>query len=441
MSRRILITNNTLSGRAGTELYVRDVASELLARGHQVVAYSSILGEVAEEIRAATIPVVDRLDAVSVPPHVIHGHHHLETMTALLHYPEVPAIYFCHGWLPTEEMPPKFPRILRYVAVDRTCRDRLIDENGIPPERVHLLLNFVDLKRFKPRGPLPEKPARALVLSNSATESSSLPAIREACARFDISLDAVGQAVRNATRCPESLLPHYDLVFAKGRAALEALAVGAAVIPCDTVGVGPMVTPHNMEMLRQLNFGIRALRNRIDVETIAAEFALYNATQAAEVSDWVRRNAGLNGAVDQLIELYEAVIEEHRQSATVNAAQEMQAASAYLRHWVPNLTLQRQANLQHELLSRDYQSLRQAYEATRTERRQLQESSEQLFREIDALKAVTAQLEAERNRARLDLAEARSSSTMRLRNRLVDLPLIGSWMKALGRLAAARLCK
>src|SRR2546430_4332475 len=32
---------------------------------------------------------------------------------------------FCHGWLPWEETPPHFPRILRYVAVDHTCRDRL----------------------------------------------------------------------------------------------------------------------------------------------------------------------------------------------------------------------------------------------------------------------------------------------------------------------------
>ncbi len=441
MPRRILITNNTLAGRAGTELYVRDVASELLARGHQVVAYTSLLGEVADEIRAATIPVVDRLDALSVPPEVIHGHHHLETMTAVLRYPEVPAVYFCHGWLPIEEMPPKFPRILRYVAVDQTCRDRLIDENGIPPERVRLLLNFVDLKRFKPRGPLPEKPARALVLSNNATESGNLPAIRDACARFDISVDAVGQAVGNSTRCPESLLPHYDLVFAKGRAALEALAVGAAVIVCDTIGAGHMVTPRNMEALRQLNFGVRVLRNRIDVETIGAEIARYDASQAAEVSRWVRRNAGMDDAVDQLIKLYEEVIEEHRQTATVNAAQEMQAASAYLRHWVPNLTRQRQANLQHELLARDYQSLREAHEATGAEVRQLKESSEQLSREIDALKAVTAQLEAERNTARLALAEAFSSSTMRFRDWLVGLPLIGPRMKSLARLTAARLGK
>ena len=65
-------------------------------------------------------------------PDVIHGHHHMETMTALLHFPGVPAIQFCHSWTLWEEMPAKFPRILRYVPVDHTCRDRLILQHGIP---------------------------------------------------------------------------------------------------------------------------------------------------------------------------------------------------------------------------------------------------------------------------------------------------------------------
>jgi hypothetical protein len=38
---RVLITNNTLAGRAGTELYVRDTALELLKRGHSPIAYST----------------------------------------------------------------------------------------------------------------------------------------------------------------------------------------------------------------------------------------------------------------------------------------------------------------------------------------------------------------------------------------------------------------
>src|SRR5436190_15531638 len=152
---RVLITNLGLVGRTGTEMYVRDLATALLARGHTPIAYSATLGELAEEMRWKTIPVVDNLDAVSVRPDIIHGHHNNETMTALLHFPGVPAVYFIHDNLSPNDIAPIFPRILRYVAVDDTCRDRVVFEQGIPEEQVRVRPNFVDLKKFKPRGPLP----------------------------------------------------------------------------------------------------------------------------------------------------------------------------------------------------------------------------------------------------------------------------------------------
>src|SRR5258708_23860059 len=94
---RVLITNNTLAVRAGTELYVRDTAMELLKRGHSPIAYSTILGEVARELQAAKIPVVDDLNDLAVVPDLIHGQQHMELMTALLHFPRVPAIQFIHN--------------------------------------------------------------------------------------------------------------------------------------------------------------------------------------------------------------------------------------------------------------------------------------------------------------------------------------------------------
>ena len=96
---RVLITNYSLSNYAGTELYVRDLAARLLRRGHTPVVYSTQLGQVAQDLRAATVPVVDDLNSLTQPPDLIHGQHNLETMTALLHFPGTPAVYFCHGWL------------------------------------------------------------------------------------------------------------------------------------------------------------------------------------------------------------------------------------------------------------------------------------------------------------------------------------------------------
>src|SRR5690349_9530499 len=111
---RVLLTNNTLEMRAGSEVYTRDLAIALLRRGHHPVCYSTRLGEIAADLRAATVPVVDDLSKIGEPPDIIHGHHHADTMTALMQYPDAPAIYVCHGWVPWEEMPPRFPRIRRY---------------------------------------------------------------------------------------------------------------------------------------------------------------------------------------------------------------------------------------------------------------------------------------------------------------------------------------
>ncbi len=332
---RILITNHTLGNRAGSELYVRDLATALLERGHHPIAYSPRLGEVAEELRRATIPVISDLNLLSKPPDIIHGHHHLPTMTALLHFPNTPAISYCHGWLPKEEAPARSPRIYQYIAVDNTCRDRLIYEHGIPEEKVRVLLNFVDLKRFKPRGWLPPRPRKALVFSNQANESTQLSVIRKACRRAGIELDVLGVGSGNASEHPEYELLKYDLIFAKARAALEALASGTAVVLCDAVGAGPMVTTQELEHLRFLNFGIRTLQHPLEVEYLLRQIERYDASDAAEVKQRIRDCAGREAVVDELVSLYHEVVLTHQQAGEIDRVTESKETASYL-HWLNN---------------------------------------------------------------------------------------------------------
>jgi len=347
---RVLITNNTLAERAGSELWVRDLATALLARGHAPIAFSTQLGEVAHELRQQTVPVIDRLDAIGAPLDLVHGHHHLETMTALLRFPGVPAVYVCHGWLPWQEAPPRFPSIRRYVAVDDTCRDRLVCEYGIPEAHVRVLLNFVDLARFAPRDPLPARPRRALVFSNAASEHTHLPAVREACTRAGVTVDALGIGSGTAAVRPEEVLAGYDVVFAKGRSALEALAVGAAVVLCDANGVGPLVMSGNFDRLRRLNFGVRVSREPVSPEVLAGELARYDAADAAAVARRVRAEAGREAAVDELIGIYREVLAEHAASPAPDPVEEARAASAYLRWLGPFLKAEMGAIEQRERL-------------------------------------------------------------------------------------------
>lgn len=316
---------------------MRDVALGLRKRGHAPVVYSPRLGAVAAEIRSHTIPVVDDLSRIAEPPDIIHGHHGLETLTALLAFPRVPAISVCHSWIGWADQPVHSSRIRRYLAVDDTCRDRLVAEHGVPPDRVEVVFNAVDLARFQPRPPLPSRPARALIFSNGSGERTPhVKAIREACAESGIAVEIAGAQSGRPLERPEETLGAYDLVFAKGRAALEAAAVGAAVVLCDTSGSGPMITTGNIGTLRRLNFGRRALSGTPTADAMAREIARYDAADAGAVSRQIRGIAGQDALLDQLLAVYADALAEGPADAT-DLESELRAAAAYLRTLSPQL--------------------------------------------------------------------------------------------------------
>lgn len=331
-SLRVLITNISLSGRSGTEMYVHDLAKGLLARGHAPVIYAPQLGPTAYELQRATVQVVDDLGKVGFMPDVIHGHHTLATLTAMLYFPQAPAIYVCHDWSWEHDLPPKLTRIRRYLAVDHTVRDRLVLGEGIPESATEVVYNGVDLRRFRPRDPLPESPKRALVFSHYVTPEQ-LFLLRTICRKLGIQLDAWGSQMGSVQESPEKLLGSYDLVFAKGRCAWESLASGTAVIVCDSWGVGPMVTLAQLDYLRARNFGRRLLQQPFIPEVLEEQIRRYNAADAGQVSQQIRATAGLDGMVDRLVQIYGEIQAEHHLAGPAEPQQEMLELGRALTTW------------------------------------------------------------------------------------------------------------
>ena len=325
----VLITNLKYSARSGTELYVRDLGLELLRQGHHPVVFTPVAGAVAEELREARIPVVERLEQVEFSPDIIHGHHSHQVVSALLHFTNTPAIFLCHDSVAWHDDPPLFPRILRYVPVDDTCRDRVVGA-GVPAGRVQIIRNFVDLRRFVPRPPLPIQPKRALVFSNLAKNGNYFDRIVQACAFRDIQIEVAGGSSGRLLARPEEVLGQYDLVFAKGKAAMEAMAVGCAVVLCDEIGLGPLVTAQRFDELRAVNFGRRSLSNPITPQNLLSEIAGYYPGDAAEVSRRLRACAGLPEAVERLVLLYGEVIAEFSASGPPDREAERIATAAYM---------------------------------------------------------------------------------------------------------------
>jgi Glycosyltransferase Family 4 len=321
---RILITNSDLTQRAGTQLFVRDLALKLLQWGHEPVVHSPTLGDVADELRARTIPVTSDLRTITVAPEVIIGNYHLETMTALQQFRGAPAIFVCHAW---QAMPPKFPRIRRYVAVDETCRSHLVYQHGIDPGDIELIFNAIDLERFSARASLPAKPRRAAIFGNEFVEGDTVRAIRGACAEAGIDVSLIGSGLGRNQAEPESFLARYDLVFARARCAIEAMATGAAVILAGPHHMGTMVTTADFDRYRPLNFGRRAMLTPVTIDAVRREIARYDAAEAAEVCRRIRAAASLDLAVAQIMRVAEEVIAD----VAVDVDAEYAAMANYLR--------------------------------------------------------------------------------------------------------------
>lgn len=343
---RILITNWSLAKRGGTELYVRDLALALLKLGHTPIVYSPELGLVAGDLRDRTVPVVDDLAAIAVKPDVIHGHHCHETMTALLRFPGVPAIYVCHDFFSKTDVPPRFPRIMRFVAVDEACYDKLLFEAAVPEDRLRMLQSFVDLDRFQPRPHIRSQPQKVLLYCNYTNEGEHLRAAREVCARKGLTLDTLAETFGGRCDNPEATLLNYDIVLAKGRGALEALATGAAVIPYFQRCIGQMIKADDLPQLLPLNLGARAMTCTPDAaifaQSLANEIDKYDPAEAARACERVRMECGRDRVVTEFVSLYQEAIAEHQQSPS-SPDDEAVATATYVRQLLLNFKYEQQS--------------------------------------------------------------------------------------------------
>jgi hypothetical protein len=334
--------------------------------------------------------------------------------------------------------PPLFTRVRRYVAVDETCRDRLTSLCGLAGARVAVHFNAVDLQRFRPRAALPERPRRALVFSNYASERGYVCAMRQACTACGLALDVIGEGVGNLCSAPEQVLGAYDVVFAKARAAAEALAVGCAVVLCDTSGFGGLVTTSNVEQLRQWNLGRRALQDPVTEARIAGALSHYDAADAALVSARVRKELCLERAVEDMLALYQAVIAEHAVAPLTDPSAEIAAVVHFLQWFArPCAEWLRSAREQQALQRRALFAESEA-EVVRQEKGRLTEDMARLQSAIAMAQGEASHLHHELATSRAELHALRQSVTLRAKERLARIPLVGRAFHAAARLASGR---
>src|SRR5436190_21006410 len=207
----VLITNIAFAFRSGTEIVVDQIARGLNQRGHRPIVFAPYIGGgLTEALRLRGIAVVDRLDQVGCTPDIIHGQHNVATVMALAAFPRTRALFFCHDFDSPKDRALIMPRLRRYLAVDDGCRERL-ERDGVPRDRIDVVYNAVDLDQYRRRGPLPQRPARALVLTKGAEH---LAVVRSAAAAAGLVLDELGSGAGAVVDDLPARLPAYDIVIA-----------------------------------------------------------------------------------------------------------------------------------------------------------------------------------------------------------------------------------
>jgi hypothetical protein len=326
---KILMTNHRLQSLGGTELFVAEIAEALVARGHQVCVFSTAISNpIAYRLTNLQIPFITDPKACPFTPDIIHGQHHLEAITALCSWPTCPAIYFIHGATPWEEAPPKHPRILRYLGTSPRFAWFVAETCGFPESSFIVAPNFFDSRRFTQPRPPTSTTSRALVFHNTmAPDGPAIKSLRSACETVGLKLDTLGHAFGQTSPNPEHLLPDYDVVFAAGRSAIEAMASGCAVIPVSAEQSADWICPDNFADLAMRNFTAEVHAPPIDLQHIISELRRITPAQTLAITQLIRQEATIDRTTDILISAYTSAIS---QPLPNNPQEEITSLSSYL---------------------------------------------------------------------------------------------------------------
>lgn len=328
---RLLLSVFAMAHRSGAEWFVRDLAIGLNQLGHSVTVYAPVVGDMVDELRRRSIACVTDLAQMAAVPDLVIGSTRDETVACLARFPGVPAISICHDRVAQHGLPPLFSRIRQYVAVDANCAERLTLENGIPASGVVIIQNGVDLERFRPRLPLPQRPRRAAIFSNYATDNADTQLVRAVCDKLGIALEVVGSGVGRQAPAPEAVLAQFDLVFAKARCAMEAMATGCAVLLLNEgMGMAGLVRSTNVENWHLWNFGRKLLQQPIDASRLETEILAYSAEDACAVADHMRHAGSLTTTASAFATLAQSILVAEKSVPPIDPVSENREFASHL---------------------------------------------------------------------------------------------------------------
>jgi hypothetical protein len=293
-----------LSWMGGATTYLLTVASALQRLGHEVTLYSPDAAATAAHARDRGLRVAT--DPAQLPPEcdAVLAQDTAVALELADRYPG-PQVFVSHGFGVDLAMPPQLPGLTAAVVAmnDRVAAQARALAVDAPVVR---LRQPIDIERFRFRGPVRERPRKALLLGNYL-RGDRRALIAGVCAELGIEWVQQGREGDGIVVDPADAIAQADIVIGYGRSILEAMACGRPAYVYDHSGADGWVTPDSYPALERDGFTGMASGKQAARETLACDLAAY--PRGSGISNyhlaWAHHSAGEHA--QQLATLLERV--------------------------------------------------------------------------------------------------------------------------------------
>lgn len=303
---RILLANYQMNELTGSDTYTYTMAEALNRHGHNVVVFTPFPGIVSDNL-SNDIPVTNSLNLSSYKFDVAHVHHNVIACKVREQFPDLPIISVCHGTVPFLEQPVLDLNIHKFIAVsDEVFRH--LQKKNVSKDKLEIIRNAVDIKRFYPEKPINEKLKNVLVLSNHVYGDTK-KMIQDAAKKLNLNLTFIGKQTKAYFNIEEYINKN-DLVITIGRGVLESMACGRVVLIYDKFGGDGVVTRELIHESKLNNFSGRRYGKKYTTNDFIKVFKEYDYKQGVDNRELAEKCFNIDNRLDEFEKIYIEAINE-----------------------------------------------------------------------------------------------------------------------------------
>jgi hypothetical protein len=297
-----VLANRILIHPGGTEVHLVTIGEQLQRLGHEVVLYAPELGPFADYARRRGLEVRGSLRELPERCDVVFAQDGIVAYELAERYPRALNVFRVCGDVYDFQLPPQLTGVLDLIVVLSERYERLARATAVTAPIVRLRVP-VDVSRLVPLGALRERVERAVLLGNYPARDDL---VREAWGPAGVEVRRVG--FTDQSYDVAEAIADADVVVAKSRAALDAMACGRAVYVLDVFGGDGWVTPERYPALEADQFAGQATERVLDVASLAADLPGYSPGMGPVNRDLVLQHHDPRNHVLELVR----AIGEHR---------------------------------------------------------------------------------------------------------------------------------